>query len=191
MHNEYKEALDMSDHLRGLFILKKDGKIIAKGHNLVVNDGRQFIYDKFVAALLDSNDDSYTKRNHSFYRFYAGEIQNESFMTIPETTFADVSNHIIKNNSNEPDPRFFVDLTRANSDNGSIKYEPTTRMIEIKLNDLQGDSVPHCLSEFFVTIYNPDSTASNKEEALFSRFLIDPIYLVSGSSYSLSYYISI
>lgn len=190
MHSEYKEALDMSDHLRGLFILKKDGKIIAKGHNLVVNDGRQFIYDKFISALLDSNDSVYAKRNHIFYRFYAGEIQNESFMTLPETTFADVKNHIIKNN-NEPDPKFFVDLTKTESTNGSIKYEPTTRMIEIKLNNLQGDSVPHCLSEFFVTTYNPDSTASDKEETLFSRFLIDPIYLVSGSSYSLAYYISI
>lgn len=191
MNNEIKEIIEMRDFLKGFYILKQDDKIIAKGHNLVVNTGRSFFYNKLLANLdiVDTTATVLEYKDYEFYRFYAGEVQGESFMTLPETTFSTVSDHIIKDNNNDADERYYVDLSTRTSSNGSINFDITNRMIEIKLTELQGTSTPHCISEFFVTICDPDN--ADTTEVLFSRFLIDPIYLVSGSSYSLSYYITI
>lgn len=191
MNNEIKEIIEMRDFLKGFYILKQDDKIIAKGHNLVVNTGRSFFYNKLLANLdiVDTTATVLEYKDYEFYRFYAGEVQGESFMTLPETTFSTVSDHIIKNNNNVADDQYYVDLRTSTSSNGSINFDITNRMIEIKLTELQGTSTPHCISEFFVTIYDPNNLET--PEVLFSRFLIDPIYLVSGSSYSLSYYITI
>lgn len=191
MNNEIKEIIEMRDFLKGFYILKQDDKIIAKGHNLVVNTGRSFFYNKLLAnlAIVDTTATVLEYKDYEFYRFYAGEVQGESFMTLPETTFSTVSTHIIKDNNNDADERYYVDLSTRTSSNGSINFDITNRMIEIKLTELQGTSAPHCISEFFVTICDPDN--ADTTEVLFSRFLIDPIYLVSGSSYSLSYYITI
>lgn len=191
MNNEIKEIIEMRDFLKGFYILKQDDKIIAKGHNLVVNTGRSFFYNKLLSNLniVDTTVTELEYKDYEFYRFYAGEVQGESFMTLPETTFSTVSDHIIKDNNNDADERYYVDLSTRTSSNGSINFDITNRMIEIKLTELKGTSTPHCISEFFVTICDPDN--ADTTEVLFSRFLIDPIYLVSGSSYSLSYYITI
>ena len=182
------DSFQVNETIKGFYIFEQDGKIVAKGHNMIVNDGRKFLFDVFASKVgITVNDPSYA--DYSFYRLYAGKQLPINMVTIASTTLDSIINEkITKSGSGEDDERFYRSF-----DNGELGNTPiTTTANQFCLNvEFTGQSYAQCISSFFITFAKiEDGDIVPDTETLFSRFVIDPIYLVSGSSYSLKYYIS-
>jgi hypothetical protein len=202
-----QDNIQMNDVIRGWYFIKKDGKLIAKGHNTIVNDGRDFLAQTFLSSigLIGTNDNDYA--NYKFYKIHPSQkIENSSdqtgffdHVTTPTTTINNVNDFFIEDleqyvlQNLTPDGKKYID---------SVEFDSGSRKIQFKLiingDDYVnngGDGI-YCLTEFSLTIakYESDKWAdgtndTEKTETLFSRFLIDPIYITSGSKYELTYYI--
>ena len=182
-----QDNLQINETIKGYYFLEQDGKIIAKGHNLIVNDGRDFIFKRLAYALgliTQTNANNITESDESkrtFYKIYAGGKTIESgkgydYMTVPGTTFEDVEHNQIE------DLACDIPVSGTNS-NITFDTDVANRRFKLTLN-LVGTSEAYCITEFFIT-----TAIDGTDEKLFSRFLIDPIYLTAGSTYNLVYYI--
>ena len=179
-----QDNIKLNETIKGYYFLEQDGKIIAKGNNLIVNDGRDFIYYNLLSKIGLINNDENEYKDYNFYKIYADGKKASSgspvsdYMTIPTTRLADL---------NQSNPLLSYNISKESTSVGAyISKDTDNRRLKLSLS-IVGDSQSYCITEFFVTIKNQDN--ENSDEKLFSRFLIDPIYLTAGSSYNLVYYI--
>ena len=181
------DSFQVNETIKGFYILEQDGKIIAKGHNMIVNDGRKFLFDVFASKFgVTITTDSYN--DYNFYRLYAGKQLPINIVTIASTTLEAIQNEKIMKSETDADERFYRSFDKSTGKLGSENITPSDKQFCLNV-EFTGQSYAQCISSFFITFAKTDANG-NITEKLFSRFVIDPIYLVSGASYSLKYYIS-
>ena len=183
------DSFQVNETIKGFYILEQDGKIIAKGHNMIVNTGRQFLFDVFTSKFGRT---STPYEDYYFYRLYAGKQLPTNLVTTAETTLDNIKNEIITKpgGSTVIDENFYrvFDTENGKLNGKDIIYRNNQIQLEVQFT---GTAYAQCISSFFITFITDNESGPNTEtETLFSRFVIDPIYLVSGSSYNLKYYIS-
>ena len=185
-----KDTFQVNETIKGYYILEKDGKIVAKGHNTIVDTGRQFLFDVFTSNILGNTSSTYYSEGNKYflYRLYAGKQLTVNPITLSNTTWEDINNEVIQKNKDQADENFYREFNSNTLGNTEITF--TEKEICLSLS-FTGQANAQCISTFFITFTSgTDNTEKEKNQTLFSRFVIDPIYLVAGSTYSLKYYIA-
>jgi hypothetical protein len=167
---EFNDYLNINDSkIRGVVILKKeDGTIVFKKENMIVQNGRKFIRDKFASSgivALAEYTSSLMSYNLSYVIFGNSDVITEYTMTqliSPNIqTKQDISIGTVSVEEVNMFIRFRAVLDRANQQTGY-----TAKELGFMLKD-----------------------TSNGEDLLFSRIVFDPITIGASEKYELEYYI--
>jgi hypothetical protein len=169
--NDYVNITDSK--IRGVVILKKeDGTVVFKKENMIVQNGRKFIRDKFAAAgisALSEYSSSLLSYNLSYIQFGNSDVITEYTMT----------SLVSPNISLVPN---------VNISNTNASVEETSMFIKFNaVLDRAIDAASYTASELGLVL--KDTAASPGPDLLFSRIVFDPITIGAGERYELEYYI--
>jgi hypothetical protein len=169
---ELNDYLNITDSkIRGVVILKKeDGTIVFKKENMIVQNGRKFIRDKFavsgIFALKDyvSNLKDY---NLSYIMFGNSDVITEYTMTSLISPNTATKQDILNTNSSIEEVNMFIRF-RA-------------------ILDRTGEATGYTARELGLMLSKDDGQFG--QDLLFSRIVFDPITIGASEKYELEYFI--
>lgn len=185
---EIKEAVDVRDAIPGMAapapvkgmirLYDKDGNLVREVHNTIVQTGREFLFHRFLGSntmetgkTISSYATATLKNDRSSDKF--GYL-HFGFATTPQMTTQDldygsvIGNDLYSGNKKYP-------ITNVTFDQSALKV--TISQSVSSANGLMK------FNEIFITTVSSDGTT----ETLFSRALIDPLYIGEDTVYDMSY----
>lgn len=153
--------------IRGFVVLKKkDGTVVFKKENMIVESGRKFIREKFlVSGVLDQDTyvGDYADYSLTHIAFGNSDVVTEYSMTslVSENTNLRIS---VSGNTEADTAQMFVKFS------GEI--------------DLTTASEGYTVKELGLIL-----TADGEDDDLFSRVVFDPIVVAATETYTVEYYI--
>jgi hypothetical protein len=165
------ETVSVSDSkIRGVVVIKRqDGSIVLKKENAIVQNGRRFIRDKFIAsgiAALSDFESDLTAYSLDKIAFGSSDVATEYDMeslvspeALSELTISEVTG-------------------AAQADEGTMFIKFSASMDRTAL------STGYTVREIGLVL-----TAEGEDDLLFSRAVFDPITVAAGEIYQVDYYI--
>jgi hypothetical protein len=171
---EFNDYLNISDSkIRGVVILKReDGTIVFKKENMIVQNGRKFIRDKFAKfgiSALSEYTSSLMSYNLSYVLFGNSDVITEYTMT-----------QLVS-----PAPN---NETNQNISIGNVSVEEVNMFVKFRATlDRTGKQTGYTAKELGFML--KDTSSSPGPDLLFSRIVFDPITIGASEKYELEYYI--
>lgn len=159
-------------------VIDSDGAVVRETHNMVVLDGQRIMLRLFLDKFMSESDATATGSNDIELDGKLGMNICFGYNTNPATTvetmsWSDVEGDLVYNRN----------LTAAGNGYSSVEYSMADAGICLTLKKkLIGEDI-----KAFNEIILACRTANAETPYLFSRALIDPVFLGNESSYTISY----
>jgi len=167
--NDYVNINDSK--IRGVVVLRReDGTVVFKKENMIVQNGRKFIRDKFAISgisALQAYASSLLSYDLSYVIFGNSDVITEYTMTSLISPNAQTRQDILESNVSAEEVNMFIKF-RAILDRTNQQTGYTARELGFMLKDFG---------------------ASPGQDLLFSRVVFDPITIGASEKYELEYYI--
>jgi hypothetical protein len=170
-----EERVNVSDSkIRGVVVFKRqDGTIVLKKENAIVQNGRKFIRDKFIASgitSLSSFDSNLSTYELDKIVFGSSDVATEYNMTSLVAQDAD-------------------SVVTISTTPGSVEAEDSAMFIKFSAEmDRTNKSNGFTVREIGLVIKDTRETGAGPD-LLFSRAVFDPITVAPGEKYQVEYYI--
>lgn len=181
MENIIKDEVTLSDSLRGVITIvdNNTGEIVLKHHNMIVSDGRRTILKAF-ASWINSKSNSQLQEpltGDNRLRFFISlRAVVSQYATTRELNYTTLTG---KQTSSSRDPEEVNNIEVSVNDD----YPHITITHNVTMTDKS-------IANAFIKFNEINFLLSNNEEyTLFSRIALDDTFVLSNSSYSISYYI--
>jgi hypothetical protein len=177
---EFNDYLNISDSkIRGVVILKReDGTIVFKKENMIVQNGRKFIRDKFAKfgiSALSEYTSSLMSYNLSYVLFGNSDVITEYTMTQLVSPAPNISG--------TPNSETKQDISV-----GNVSVEEVNMFVKFRATlDRTGRQTGYTAKELGFML--KDTSSSPGPDLLFSRIVFDPITIGASEKYELEYYI--
>lgn len=164
------DNMKINDDIFGHFIIKDDyGNIVISKHNTITDKGREFIFSTFIRALNIASGDitDYSNYNFSEFKFY---IDNQ--MTIPTMDISSLSNNVYSHSLTS------TNVSINKNENNDLFIQFTISILPSTTNE--SNSGLHFNSIGLIISNGTTNT-------LFSRVVVDDVYINPASKYTLQY----
>lgn len=163
--------------MRGTFILKENGRVIQSGHNMIVQSGRNFIRDLFIDAL------EITPKNTGGA---AAQSNDEPSPTSKYTPIIKLGTSNVGSSLTMTDLASEITSAKADTD---IKYIdiPSTGLSRVVFTIEITGSAENANVIQEIGLFIKDNNSNPTTDTMFSRIVVDPVYLRSGTKYSIEY----
>jgi hypothetical protein len=166
------ENVNIADSKIGGYIIVKDssGNIILRKDNMIVENGRKFIRDKFIASAIKISSEYLGTYN----TYSLTQIAFGSDGTASQKTMTSLVNELIR-----------TEITQTNLRIVDNSFQIQIKAIVDRVNSAEGINI----SEIGLVIEELDEGVSTGTETLFSRVVFDTIPVAAGEIYEVNYYI--
>jgi hypothetical protein len=166
---KFEDNINISDSssVKGYVVMKNSkGETLFKKENMIVQDGRKYIREKFIINSLLSDNSFSSTYTQAFQGYKLSKIGygSSGLATLLTTTAL-------------ADPRIYSTLEAQN-----IEASGTSLFIIFKASVVLTES-------FTIRELGLFLTKALSEDKLFSRLVFDPISLEAGETYTIDYYL--
>lgn len=171
------ENVKINEDICGHFIIKdENGNIIISKKNTITDTGREFIFATFLKAL-GLLDDTITT-DYSGYTFKQFNFYLDNKMTTPNMTFDNLSPNDLAI-SNIIDTNNAITLNKNSNNDLAIQFNASIISSSTSEDNSGGNGIH--FNSIGLIIGDSDT------DALFSRVVIDDVYIKPNVTYSLQY----